>query len=129
MWQCSAPGSVMLTGEHAILNGEAALVAAVDKRITVQLTPRTDDKIIIHSERLGEYTTSLSTLKSTPPFEFVLNSLILLKDKINTGLELNILSDFSHQVGLGSSAACTVATLAVISHWQGMTVDLNTLFL
>ena len=35
-------------GEYAVLYGKHALVCAVDKRITVTLTPR-DDKITIHS--------------------------------------------------------------------------------
>ena len=48
----SAPGSIMITGEHAVVYGHKAIVAAVEQRISVTLTPRQDDQVRITSESL-----------------------------------------------------------------------------
>ena len=39
------------------------------------------------------------------------------QQKLNTGFELNIKSEFSHKVGLGSSAAITASTVGVLNQW------------
>ena len=59
LFEASAPGSLMLMGEYAVLKGAAALCAAIDKRIYVKLTPRNDQKIMIHSA-LGEFSCDLA---------------------------------------------------------------------
>ncbi len=115
LFEASAPGSLMLMGEYAVLKGAAALCAAIDKRIYVKLTPRNDQKIMIHSA-LGEFSCDLADLKIQTPFSFVLASLLFCQ--ITQGCELTIKSEFSHQMGLGSSAATTVATLAAVYQWQ-----------
>ena len=50
-FKASAPGSLMLLGEHAVLHGKPALVGALDKRITVTLTPMRHDRIEIISNQ------------------------------------------------------------------------------
>ena len=40
MIEASAPGKLVLSGEYAVLDGAPALVAAVDRRVTCELTPR-----------------------------------------------------------------------------------------
>src|SRR5438045_3958935 len=72
--RASAPGSLMLLGEYAVLHGQHALVCAIDKRMTVTLSPRDDKKILIESA-LGHYETTLSDLKLVSPFRFVLATL------------------------------------------------------
>lgn len=49
----SAPGKLILLGEYAVLEGAPAFVAAVNRRATVRLTPRTDDEIRVHAPDLG----------------------------------------------------------------------------
>lgn len=125
----SAPASLMLAGEHAVLHNYLALVCAVNRRITVSLSERSDDTIQIDSQ-LGHLTTSLKEIKITPPFEFVTAAILAIKTQLKTGFNLNIHADFSHQVGLGSSAAITVATVAVLDHWLSHKKnDLLSLFL
>ncbi len=80
-YKTSAPGSVMLLGEYAVLFGKPALVCALNKRIHVTLTPRQDTTINIHSELLGTYTTELNELQMVKPFQFVLGRLAALSDK------------------------------------------------
>jgi mevalonate kinase len=115
--KASAPGSLMLLGEYAVLYGKQALVTAIDKRITVTLTPRQDQTVFLHSERLGCFETNLADIEIKKPFQFVLGVLKAYQAKIKHGLEIHIDSDFSDTVGLGSSAAVTVAVLAAVTGW------------
>lgn len=116
-YKTSAPGSVMLLGEYGVLFGKPAVVCAVNKRIYVTLTPRQDTTISIHSELLGDYTTDLNNIKIEKPFHFVLGALQHYQMKIRRGCDIEIISEFSDKLGLGSSAAVTVATLAAIATW------------
>lgn len=120
--KASAPGSLMLLGEYAVLYGKQALVCAVDKRVTVTLTPRMDKQIEIHSALHGHYTTNLIELSIEKPFQFVLGALKYYQAKLKYGCDLTIVSEFSDKVGLGSSAAVTVATLAAIISWLNIRV-------
>lgn len=120
--RASAPGSLMLLGEYAVLYGKPAIVCAVDKRISVTLTPRNDEHIHIHTSLYGSYITSLSQLTIEKPFHFVLGALSHLQPKMRKGCDLHIETHFSDQIGLGSSAAVTVATLAALVSWLGIKV-------
>jgi mevalonate kinase len=118
-YKAHAPGSMMLLGEYAVLHGHAALVCAIDRRITVTLTPRQDQVIHIKSV-LGEYKTTLSDLACVSPFQFVLAALQYHAVHLKWGCDLEITSDFSDKIGFGSSAAVTVATLSVLSQWLSL---------
>lgn len=120
LFKASAPGSLMLLGEYAVLHGHAALVCAVDKRITVKLTPRDDTQVELIST-LGTYQTDITQLEITPPFRFVLAVLKKYQKRLKRGCWIVIESEFSDQVGLGSSAAVTVATLSAVAAWLSLT--------
>lgn len=115
--KASAPGSLMLLGEYAVLHGKPAMVCAIDKRITITLSPRNDKRIEIHSESLGSYATDLTQLKIEKPFQFVLGAIQQFHAKLKRGCDIEVHSDFSDKVGFGSSAAVTVATLATLIAW------------
>lgn len=120
--KASAPGSMMMLGEYAVLHGKRALVCAVDKRMTVTLTPNEDESIQIESA-LGRHETTLATLTVEKPFQFVLGALHYYQPKLRRGCHIKIESEFSDQVGFGSSAAVTVATLAALVTWMGIRVS------
>ncbi len=111
----SAPGSLILTGEHAVLAGELATACAINQRVTTSLLPRSDRKIHIQSQ-LGELKTSLDRFEIQQPFQFVLAAIARYKAQLNVGFDLIIDSQFSATVGFASSAAVSVATLACL--WQ-----------
>lgn len=129
LYKAQAPGSIMLFGEHAVLHGKLAIVAAVDQWVEVVLEPRDDSKIRIQSSALGEYQTDLHRLTREPPFQFILEALLHFKPVLENGCKLTIQSDFSHTLGLGSSAAVTAATVALLSEWIGQTQSKQELFL
>ena len=104
----------MLLGEYAVLRDSPALVGALNKRIEVRLSARIDDNIVIQSDTLGEYITQRQHLNIVPPFTFVLLALRNYQDVLTCGLNMQIVSDFSANFGLGSSAAVTVATLSAL---------------
>lgn len=132
-YRSSAPGTLMLLGEHAVLHNKPALVAAIDKQISVTLIPRQDNIISIHSA-LGKIELKLDEIKDPQNnsindhkiknFRFVLNALKYFqhytedfwqkKLTLPSGFTLDIQSEFSSQIGFGSSAAVTVATIAAL---------------
>ena len=120
-FKASAPGSLMLLGEYAVLHGKHALVCAVDRRISVTLTPRDDQQIVITSA-IGKLTTTPADLKIAPPFQFVLATLKKFRRQLTHGCDIEIVSEFSDQIGLGSSAAVTTALFAALTAMLQITV-------
>ncbi len=118
-FSASAPGTLMLLGEHAVLNNKPAIVLAIDKRITVTLHVRSDQKILIASD-LGKIALELHEVENfsnQKPFQFICAVIQYFKEELkirNQGFELIIDSEFSSNCGLGSSAAVTVALVAVL---------------
>lgn len=112
----SAPGSLMLLGEHAVLHGKRALVCAINRRITLRLQPSTGHAVKIISA-LGTYESPLTPLTDHSSFQFVLQAIRRHAEHIPSGFELRIDSEFSADVGFGSSAAVTAATHAALMCW------------
>jgi mevalonate kinase len=112
----SAPGSLMIAGEHAVLQGHHALVGAVDQRVFVTIAPRPDRTIAIHSA-LGERQMPCDTIDDSRPFQFLGAILKRQQPHFKNGFELTITADFPADIGLGSSSAVTVAALAALQTW------------
>lgn len=106
--QASAPGTVMLLGEHAVLHGRRALVCAVNRRITVTVKPRADRELFMESA-LGSHHTHLDAIRDVHSFRFVTGIFRECKRDLHTGFDVQVSADFPSTVGLGSSAAVTVA--------------------
>lgn len=106
----------MFFGEHAVLRGSRALALAVDKRLSVRLTPRADGRVLIRSA-LGTLETTVQDLAPRPPFTFLLA--VAAEFAPATGFELEVEAGFSSTVGLGSSAAVTAAALGAFARWTG----------
>ena len=114
----SAPAKIILFGEHFVVHGTKAILAAIDKRVTVTST-FTENKIIKINSELGTIEVPISSsheeVKSEfRPFIFLANK-IINSDQNVSGLEITIDSDIPIGVGLGSSSACCVAAAASIS--------------
>ena len=108
---CTAPATLMVCGEHAVVQGGRALVAAAAPRVEVRLEPRPDDRILIDSA-LARHQTDLASLAPHPRLAFVLAAIAAAAP--TRGFQLSIHSAIDPNRGLGSSAAVTVATLATL---------------
>jgi len=114
----SAPGKIILFGEHFVVHGTKAILAAIDKRVTVTST-FTDNNTIKVNSQLGTLEVPISSsheeVKSEfRPFVYLANK-IINSEQNASGLEITIDSDIPIGVGLGSSSACCVAAAASIS--------------
>jgi len=113
----SAPAKIILFGEHFVVHGTDAILAAIDKRVTVTTTFTENKTTKINSE-LGTievpFSSSHEEVKSEfRPFVYLANKIINSHQDVN-GLEITINSDIPIGVGLGSSSACCVAATASI---------------
>jgi len=114
----SAPAKIILFGEHFVVHGTKAILAAIDKRVTVT-SSFTEDKTIKVNSQLGTLEVPISSSYEEAksefrPFIFLANKMIN-HNQNSSGLEVTIDSDIPIGVGLGSSSACCVAAAASIS--------------
>jgi len=114
----SAPAKIILFGEHFVVHGTKAILAAIDKRVTVTTTFTENKTIKINSE-LGTIEVPISSSHEEVknefrPFVYLANK-IINSDQNVSGLEITIDSDIPIGVGLGSSSACCVAAAASLS--------------
>jgi len=113
----SAPAKIILFGEHFVVHGTKAILAAIDKRVTVT-SSFTENKTIKVNSELGTLEVPMSSsheeVKSEfRPFIYLANKMINSHQDVN-GLEITINSDIPIGVGLGSSSACCVAAAGSI---------------
>jgi mevalonate kinase len=131
--KASAPAKVILFGEHFVVYGSPAILAAINKRISVDARTiiHDENKIVIRSDIgvAGEYRNNgeFNALEGGSKAKAVLDPLygairqVLLmrnkkkkKKKKNIGIEIGISSRVPPGIGLGSSAASCVATVAAV---------------
>jgi len=114
--KASAPGKVILFGEHFVVYGVKAILCAINKRISVTAEKSKENKISIKSNignLILEPNKLISEINSPlKPFYYLANKMI---QNQNTGIEIIVESDIPLGVGLGSSSACCVAGAASIS--------------
>ena len=113
--KASAPGKIILFGEHFVVYGVKAILCSINKRVTVTAEKITEKKISINSE-IGNLilkpNKSISEISSPlKPFYYLANKAI---ENQNGGIQIQIDSEIPLGVGLGSSSACCVAGAAAI---------------
>ena len=113
----SAPGKLLLLGDHAVVYGYPCLVTAVDRRIYVEAEIIDADNDDIITPQVKES-------------RFVLESIAYFKERfhIKESVRVKTRGDFSHQVGLGSSSAVTVATFKALGLLFDKRMSLDELF-
>ena len=116
--KASAPGKVILFGEHFVVYGVKVILCAINKRITITAEKVKEEEIFIKSN-IGDL-----ILKPNKPITeidsplkplYYLANKILQKQNQTTGIKITVESDIPLGVGLGSSSACCVAGAAAIS--------------
>ena len=114
----SAPGKLMLFGEHAVVYGYPCLVTAVDQRLVVIIEETNNGKIVVDAPEV----------KDTRFVDVAIAEAIKTWNIHHNGFRLTTKSDFSGKYGLGSSSAVTVATLKALASFYHMNVDSRVLF-
>jgi mevalonate kinase len=113
----SAPGKLMLMGEHAVLYGSPCLVSAISQRLTVSI------------EETGERLEIIAPQAANT--SFVEEAIAVAKKTWSLspkGLRVTTKSAFSGTYGFGSSAAVTVGTLAAMAALFGKSPTHDELF-
>lgn len=153
----SAPGKLILLGEHVVVYGKPAIITSVAKRCHVTITPRKDTAIEIISknlnvsEKLDEKTLLAKTkaahkkwnefsktndavvLKSITANSLdyatiaIGESLLCYKKTLQSGFTLTIDSEVPIGSGMGSSASLAVAITAAITLLLGKPFDKETI--
>ena len=117
--KATAPGKIILFGEHFVVHGTHAVVCAINKRVSV--TSETNDTAAISIESsLGKaaipITEDVDTVeKKFRPFFFIAKE-VISDHNFKNGINIKIESDIPIGAGLGSSSACCVAGAASISN-------------
>jgi mevalonate kinase len=130
--KASAPGKVILFGEHAVVYGKPAIAIAVKKYAHVTIKKRSDLQINLEIIDLGvsaslniqdESINCQNKQTETGILKYVLKALKLIHDEDKSpeespkGMDIQLEIEMPVGAGLGSSAAVTVATLAAANRY------------
>lgn len=121
MMTASAPGSMMLMGEHAVVRGGLGIAASLSGRVFVMLKSRNDFRLEIKSDRFDAFScqiADLSTIENHREHAYSIEVLRYFQRELTHGVDIHIKSDLSPTHGFGSSAALVVALVAAL---QGYT--------
>jgi mevalonate kinase len=120
----SAPAKVILFGEHFVVYGKPALLAAIDRRTTVKARIQSEKKVSIKSD-IGAYIeysdSGFEVLRGNRQAKSILDPIndavtrAMEAHSNDTGVSVLLKSKIPPGVGLGSSAASCVASIAAVS--------------
>jgi len=124
----SAPGKVILFGEHAVVSGTPALGSAVDLRATAEVAEAPGSLLVeINDLDITVEGFSVDLLTGNIKSSFAADAMrstkyvsAVLREFDARNLKVKISSEIPPGSGLGSSAAITVATLAALGKHLGL---------
>jgi phosphomevalonate kinase len=144
MITCRAPGKLFIAGEYAVLEpGHPAVVVAVDRFVTVAVSRATDATtiasdlnggVLIRSERIDGRLVAVGDSRTHHHFAYALAAASIVEQlAIRIGcqpqhFEMHIAGggftdSTGRKLGLGSSAATTVATVAALDAFYDLDLD------
>lgn len=140
----SAPGKVILFGEHSVNRGQIALATAIDRRVTCHVRRRDDSRFTLRSAEATDSGTmaqlrafgaevdalrndgSLARLRDLASCDFFATTRYVLSRLLrdaSVGVEVEWRSDLPVGAGLGSGAASSAALCLAIAELTGMSLD------
>ena len=145
----SAPGKLMLLGEHAVVYNHPCIVTAVDQRMraTVEVLDSQEFQLEAEDVKVTGYKKPLSDLgkgdipKGARFVEIAVANLLSHPEFISgsrsrnkfgmtkeMGIRVKAKSEFSSQFGFGSSSASTVCTIKAVSEIMGLGLSEKEIF-
>ena len=139
----SAPGKLVLLGEYAVLEGARALAVAVDRRATVRIAPRTDGVCVVSAPDLDVFNVRMPLdVDGSPRWQYVEADAAKLRlvehvwcalsreglapslgngfcMELDTAVFFETNGSGQAKLGLGSSAALTVALASALAVYAG----------
>lgn len=122
MTTASAPGKIILFGEHAVVSGAAAIGGAIDLRARVRVRDLLGS-VLIETEDLAlqgfSFDLTTGRLESAQAAHATRYISAVLREFDVKDIQVSIDSSLPLAAGLGSSACIVVAAVAAISRHQG----------
>lgn len=124
----SAPGKLMLFGEHAVVYGIPCIAFAVNQRLYCQIKERNDNKIILNFPDLGIRKYRFNEIIKDKKISFVSSAIIniLKRAKEKRGFDLTTKSEINS--GFGTSSASVVATIASLDRFFSLNLKKEDIF-
>ena len=126
--KASAPGKIILFGEHAVVYGRPALaIPVMQVHADVEVLDSSRTGVWIHAPGINLHA-ELNTLPSDHPIAFVINKVFASMESPSPfgrgtrgegGLSIKITSTIPFASGLGSGAAVSVALIRALSEYLG----------
>ncbi len=131
----SAPGKLMLLGEHAVVYGKPCIVTAIDQRMhaTVTLTSEPLFHLDAPDVQVENYEKPMNILgegdipKGAKFVEQAVHN-FLKKHPYSGGLTIRTFSDFHAQFGFGSSSASTVCVIGALAKLLNPSMEKKEIF-
>ena len=119
----SAPGKLMLFGEHAVIYNRPCIVTAVDQRITTKIRITERRNICIDAPDVGlirqvfnlDKTYKKAKIPKSAKFVITAVNNFFNEMQVSSGLNIATKSEFSSEFGFGSSSAVTVGVIEALS--------------
>lgn len=132
----SAPGKLMLLGDHAVVYENPCLVTAVDQRMFVTVTLLEEPVFTLDAPDVGisDYQRPMSELghgdipKGARFVELAIRNVLLTAKSKPSGIHVKTRSEFSSSFGFGSSSASTVCVAAALSELCNLHLSNKKLF-
>ena len=115
----SAPGKVVLFGEHAVVYGQPGITASIDLKLTVRLSHDPDGPRLIHPQFKHLFPIKESE-SDFARFGNAVNSALEAYGLEREPIAIEVDSELQPGMGLGSSAAFSVALCLALRRYRGL---------